>query len=141
MAHDALKTLHTSLVDTCEGYRVAVDDAETPALKALFENILASHSAQHKTIDQMLMKHGEKPDESGSFMQIVHKGVIAVRSVTTGLKPALDAFAMGERSIAKEYDDALAETADASDRATLERQKHEVEAAASQLEGHAAQAA
>ena len=141
MAHDPLKTLHTSLVDTCEGYRAAAEDAETPALKAMFATLLANHSTQHEAIHQMLVRLGEKPDERGSFMQFVHKGIIAVRSVTTGLKPALDAFAMGERSIAKEYDDAIAESTNASDRATLQQQKHEVEAAASKLEGHAAQTA
>ena len=34
MAADALKKLHTAILDTREGYEVAEKDAETPAMKS-----------------------------------------------------------------------------------------------------------
>ena len=40
MAADALKTLHTTLLDTLEGYEAAEREAEDPALKLLFREMI-----------------------------------------------------------------------------------------------------
>jgi uncharacterized protein (TIGR02284 family) len=125
MAADSLKKLHTALVDTRNGYEEAVKDAETPALKSLFGQMVALKERDHSELHASLSRLGEKPDEAGSFMSTVHKTVISVRLAVTGLGTnALSSFVMGEEQIIKEYDAALQEFA--SDSATttiLNRQK------------------
>ena len=125
MAADSLKKLHTSLVDTRNGYQKAAEDAETPALKSLFAEMVALKEKDHSELHAGLTRMGEKPDESGSFMSTVHETVISVRAAVTGLGPnSLSSFVSGEEQILKEYDDALKEcAADPAITATLTRQK------------------
>lgn len=125
MAADSLKKLHTSLVDTRNGYQKAAEDAETPALKSLFAQMVALKEKDHSELHAGLSRMGEKPDESGSFMSTVHETVISVRAAVTGLgSNALSSFVSGEEQIVKEYDDALKEGAtDPAITATLTRQK------------------
>ena len=55
MTTDALKKLHTAMLDTREGYEVAEKDAETPALKALFGQMIALRGKDHEEIHQALV--------------------------------------------------------------------------------------
>ena len=125
MAADSLKKLHTALVDSRNGYREAVEDAETPALKYLFAAMVSLKEHDHAELHAGLIRMGENADESGSFMSTVHKAVISVRAAVTGLGTnALSSFVMGEEQIVKEYDEALDENAaDPAITATLTRQK------------------
>ena len=125
MAADSLKKLHTALVDNRNGYQEAVKDADTPAIKALFAEMVALKEKDHAELHVGLSKLGEKADETGSFMSTVHKTVISVRSAVTGLgSNALGSFVMGEEQVIKEYDEALKECAsDPAITATLTRQK------------------
>jgi uncharacterized protein (TIGR02284 family) len=93
VAADSLKKLHTSLVDTRNGYQKAAEDAETPALQALFAEMVALKEKDHSELHAGLTRMGEKPDESGSSMSTVHETVISVRAAVTGLGPsALSSF-------------------------------------------------
>ena len=125
MAADSLKKLHTSLVDNRNGYQEAVKDADTPAIKGLFAEMVALKEKDHAELHAGLTDLGEEPDESGSFMSTVHKTVISVRSAVTGLgSNALGSFVMGEEQVSKEYDEALKEYAsNPAITATLSRQK------------------
>ena len=125
MAADSLKKLHTALVDSRNGYKQAVKDADTLAIKALFIEMVALKEKDHAELHAGLTNLGEKPDESGSFLSTVHKTVISVRSAVTGLgSNALGSFVMGEEQIVKECDEALKECAsDPAITATLNRQK------------------
>jgi uncharacterized protein (TIGR02284 family) len=125
MATDSLKALHTALVDTRNGYEEAAKDAETPALKTLFTEMVALKQRDHSDLHDSLRKLGEQPDESGSFMSTVHKTVIGVRAAITGLRSnAVSSFVMGEEQIVDEYDRALKECAsNPAIAATLTRQK------------------
>ncbi|MGJ4889441.1 ferritin-like domain-containing protein [Bradyrhizobium sp. HKCCYLR20261] len=130
MAADSLKTLHTSLVDARNGYQEAADDAETPALKALFAEMIALKERDHAELHDALRRMGETPDESGSFMSTVHQTVIRVRAAVTGLGTnALSSFVSGEEQILGQYDDALKDCAgDAATAATLRRQRETLQA-------------
>ena len=125
MAADSLKTLHTSLVDSRNGYKEAVKDAQNPVLKALFAEMVALKERDHSELHAGLSRLGEKPNESGSFMSTVHKTVITVRAAVTGLGTnSLSSFVMGEEHIVEQYDTALKECAsDPAMVATLTRQK------------------
>lgn len=135
MAADSLKKLHTSLVDNCKGYKKAVEDAE-PNVKGLFSKMAALKAKDHAELHAGLMKLGEKPDESGSFMATVHKTVIGVRAATTGLGTnSLSSFVMGEKQIVDQYDGAIEECS--SDRELVEiltRQKQTLLAKIAEME-------
>ena len=125
MTTDALKKLHTAMLDTREGYEVAERDAETPELKALFGEMVALRGKDHEAIHHALTQEGEKPDESGSFMATVHKTMTSARSAVTGIDAkALSPFISGEESILEEYDAAIKEaSADGATRDMLTGQR------------------
>jgi uncharacterized protein (TIGR02284 family) len=110
---DALKSLHTNLIDAEEGYDEAIKDTDAVAVKSLFETMRSLHQQAHRDVHDILVAKGEQPNESGSFMSMVHKAVISVRSATTGLDNAsLDSFASGEERIVTAYDAAISESGD-----------------------------
>ena len=80
MTTDALKKLHTAMLDTREGYEVAEKNAETPALTELFGQMITLRSKDHQAIHSTLIDMGEHPDDSKSFMAVVHKSVTSVRA-------------------------------------------------------------
>jgi uncharacterized protein (TIGR02284 family) len=125
MATDCLRKLHTSLVDSREGYQEAAKDAETPSLKSFFAEMVALKESDHAELHQALRKMGEEPDESGSFMATVHKTIISVRSAVTGLGAnSLPAFVTGEEQIVQQYEEAIREcTADGATVDLLNNQK------------------
>ena len=125
MTLDALKKLHTAMLDTREGYKIAEKDAETPALKSLFRQMIALRSTDHEAIHSTLAGLGEQANDSGSFMATVHKTVTSLRSAVTGLdEDALSPFISGEEKIVEEYDAAINESsADPSIRNLLTAQK------------------
>jgi len=107
MNSEPLKKLHTALLDAQEGYKTAIEKAETPESKTLFTEMLQLHSSAHADVHQALNEQGEKAEESGSFMGTVHKAAITVRSAVTGLDKGLSAFAEGEERLLEVYEDAL----------------------------------
>ena len=110
MTGDALNNLHTALLDTREGYEVAEKDAESPAMKALFADMIALRSKEHEEIHRVLTAMGGQPDDSGSIMATVHKTVTSVRAAVTGLdEDALSPFIDGEKKILEKYDAAIDE--------------------------------
>ena len=125
MTTDALKKLHTAMLDTREGYEVAEKDAETPALKTFFGHMIALRTKAHEEIHRALTQQGEKPDEGGSFMATVHKTMTSARSAVTGIDAkALSPFISGEESILEEYDAAIKEaSADSATRDVLTGQR------------------
>ena len=112
MTTDALKKLHTAMLDTRQGYEVAERDAETPALKTLFAQMIALRTKDHEAIHHALREKGVQVDDKGSFMASIHKAATSVRSAVTGLDAdALSPFIKGEESIVDEYDPAIEEAA------------------------------
>jgi uncharacterized protein (TIGR02284 family) len=137
---DALKSLHTTLIDAEEGYETAIKDAEDPRMKAVFERMSALHARAHADVHAILLSKGERPDESGSFLSLVHKTVISVRSAIKGLDAAsLPSFVDGEERIVGAYDKAM-EATDSSDSAleTLSRDRQTLVAAIAQMKAQAA---
>jgi uncharacterized protein (TIGR02284 family) len=136
----SLKSLHTTLIDAEEGYHTAIRDAEAPDMKAIFEKLAALHGRGHADVHGMLMEAGERPNESGSFLSLVHKTVISVRSAVKGLdRSSLPSFADGEMRIVEAYDKALADMP-LSDpaRSRLLRDREELEAAITEMRAKAA---
>jgi uncharacterized protein (TIGR02284 family) len=106
---DTLKTLHTTLVDSRNGYDEALQDAEGKGLTSLFREMIALRDRDTQKISAMLQVLGQQPDSSGSFMSTVHRTVISVRSMITGLDASiLPSLISGEERIMKTYDEAIA---------------------------------
>ena len=120
---DALKSLHTTLVDSKKGYEEALADAEGKGLTPLFRDMIALREKNHAELDTLLRAAGETPDESGSFLSLVHKTIFKVRSVFNGLdESVLPGLIDGETRIADAYEDVLGNTPPAEASAALDRQ-------------------
>jgi uncharacterized protein (TIGR02284 family) len=106
---EALKSLHTALIDSRNGYEEALEDAEGKGLTPLFRDMIALRNRDADEIAGHLTALGQSVDEKGSFMSTVHRTVISVRSVITGLDESiLPALIDGEERILEFYDEALA---------------------------------
>lgn len=111
--NEALKFLHTALIDAKKGYETAVKDADKPSMAALYRSMLALHTTAHSYVHAALTSQGEKADESGSFMGSINQAVVATRSAITGLdEGSLAAFASGEEHVVSRYEQAIKENAD-----------------------------
>jgi uncharacterized protein (TIGR02284 family) len=105
---DHLKTLHTSAVDARNGYEEALEDAEGKGMTPLFRDMIALHDANAEELAGELINAGEKADDEGSFMSIVHQTIMSVRSLFNGLDGSvLPGLIDGEKRNVGKYDDAL----------------------------------
>jgi uncharacterized protein (TIGR02284 family) len=120
---DALKSLHTTLVDSSIGYNEALSDAEGKGLSPLYREMIELRDKHHAELDAHLRAAGETPDESGSFLSIVHRTIFKVRSVVSELdESVLSGLIDGEKRIAGYYEDALRSAPPPTTAATLNQQ-------------------
>ena len=127
---DTLKSLHTALIDSRNGYEEALKDADGKGLTPLFRDMIALRNSDAAALGEQLVAMGEKFDGKGSFMTAVHRTVIGVRSLFTGLDESiLPGLIDGEERIVGYYDDAIqASDLGASERATLVNQRKVLQA-------------
>lgn len=112
-SNDTLQALLTALDDAREGYRTAIDKAEDAQVLALLRTADSLHAAAHADIHRILANRGERPDDDGSFMGMVHKTVITARAAVVGLdEGSLDAFASGEENTLERYDETIRDEVD-----------------------------
>ena len=111
MSVEAIKRLHTALVDTRGAYELALKDTEDADVARICREMISLRHEDHMALHQALILAGEKPDENGSFMSLLHETVIGVRAALSGIsKKTLPAFTGGEEDIIKLYDEALSES-------------------------------
>jgi len=105
---DALKSLHTSLIDSRNGYEEAVEDSEGKGLAPLFRKMFELHDRHAAELAEHLSALGEEADQDGSFMSTVHRTVISIRSIVTGLdQTILPGLIDGEERNVHAYDEAI----------------------------------
>nr|WP_205512355.1 PA2169 family four-helix-bundle protein [Rhodopseudomonas sp. BR0M22] len=105
---DHLKTLHTTAIDARNGYEEALEDAEGKGMTPLFRDMIALHHGNAEELAGMLINAGETADDSGSFMSVVHRTIMSVRSLFDGLDGSvLPGLIDGEKRNLSKYDDAL----------------------------------
>jgi cellobiose-specific phosphotransferase system component IIA len=81
MAESAsIMELHTMLVDTCKGYDAAIQAAEKPQLKALFEKAKSVLEKAHAEVHAILRARAANPDYEASFLTPVHKVAISTHA-------------------------------------------------------------
>ncbi len=106
---DAIETLHTALIDSREGYKEALDQAEPGDLTTLFSEMRGRRTQDAQAVAEMLAAGGRPVDATGSIMGSVHRTVIYVRSLVTGLdESVLGGIIDGEERILDLYDRAIA---------------------------------
>jgi uncharacterized protein (TIGR02284 family) len=111
MAVENVKNLHTALIDTRAAYELALKDTDDADVAGICCEMISLRHSDHLELHQSLILAGEVPDESGSFMSMIHETVIGVRAAISGIsKKTLPTLASGEEDIVKLYDEALAET-------------------------------
>lgn len=129
-----LTSLHTTLIDSRNGYEEALKDAGPRGLHGLFSEMIAMRQAAAVELEPFLRAGGAEPDESGSFMSTVHRSVISFRSLFNDLDESiLPGLIDGERRVLETYDTALA-SADPALRSVLERHRGDVERRISEME-------
>lgn len=105
---DHLKSLHTVLIDSRNGYEEAIEDAGAKGLVALFREMQARREHNAREIKNHLVAMGEKVDENGSFLTTVHRAVISIRSLFGDLdENILAGLIDGEKRILSYYDEAI----------------------------------
>jgi uncharacterized protein (TIGR02284 family) len=110
---DHLKSLHTSAIDARNGYQEALKDAqakeaESKAMIALFRDMIALHDSHAGELARELTRRNELADDEGSFMTVVHKTIMDVRSMFDGLdESVLPGLIDGEKRNVAKYDAAL----------------------------------
>jgi uncharacterized protein (TIGR02284 family) len=110
---DHLKSLHTSAIDARNGYREAFKDAEgsnagSKPMTALFRDMIALHDGHAEELARELTRNNELADDEGSFMTVVHKTIMDVRSMFDGLdESVLPGLIDGEKRNISKYDAAL----------------------------------
>ncbi len=108
-------------------------------MKALFEKMSALHERAHTDVHAMLLANGEHPDESGSFLSVVHKTVISVRSAVAGLdRSSLPSFIDGEERIVSAYDRAIADLGPSDSNNALRTHRDALVAAIAEMQAKAA---
>ena len=76
--------LHAMLVNVCKGYDEAIQAAEKPQLKALFEKAKSVHEKAHAEVRAILSARAANPDYEASFLTPVHKVDISTRAARIG---------------------------------------------------------
>lgn len=116
--------VHTRVLDVIEGYEELARRAE-PDLEPLARRMLALHRAHHEQLHVLLEARGHPPDDKGSFMAVMQRNVMRVRSWVDDMdRDLVPNIRMGERQLMELYDEALAAApAGERDRATLEAQR------------------
>lgn len=105
---NSLRSLHTAAIDARNGYREALEDAEGKGMTPLFRDMVALHESHASELAQELARAGEKPDDKGSFMSVVHETIMDVRSLFNGLdESVLPGLIDGEQRNVSKYDTAL----------------------------------
>ena len=101
--------LLTALIDSRNGYQEGLEKSEKAPIGALFAQMITMRDDQIgelKRIDAVQLPSGD----GGSFMSTVHRTVIDVRAVVTGLdESVIPGVVDGEERIEKLYNEAIAD--------------------------------
>ena len=125
---DQLASLHTAAIDARNGYREALEKADGHGLSSLFGELASLHEKHADELAALLVKRGQKSNDDGSFMSLVHETIMDVRSLIGGLdKSVLPGLIDGEKRNRAKYDDALKEPVATEEEAALGRKRGELD--------------
>ncbi|QFU09388.1 hypothetical protein PARPLA_01430 [Rhodobacteraceae bacterium THAF1] len=131
---DALKTLHTHLIDSVDGYQQAHDNMNGEH-KAFIERCLSERRGFHDTLHTQLAQDGIETDESGSTAAAAHRVIFNIRdAISSGDAGIMAECARGDSHLKSAYDDAIDQTKGEPGYDFLTEQRAKVEAAVKEAE-------
>ena len=70
----SLARVHTSVIDARNGQEALAERAE-PDIRPVVEAFRDIHERHARELATCMIRHGQSPDDDGSFMTLVHEGV------------------------------------------------------------------
>lgn len=138
---DAITGLHTTLIDSRNGYDEALKDASEDGMVTLFQEMVALRTAAAVELEPLVRAAGGELKQEGSFMSTVHRAVISFQSILTGLDESiLPGLIDGEKRVLASYDDAI-KAASGEALSVLQRQRQELLQRIAEMERRRATAA
>ena len=111
----ALKDLHTTLIDSHDGYKASIEMAENSMHKQLFHDLMERRSRNADQVRSFLSAQGEQLDDDGSILAAAHRQFTGLRdALSSGDAAVLSEIVRGEKQLLSSYDKAL-EAVGASD--------------------------
>ncbi|AWW74379.1 hypothetical protein CD351_08065 [Erythrobacter sp. KY5] len=123
-----LKSLTQTTFDSVEGYRKAVDKADSPALKDALNRRLTSREQTLSKLNSALESNGEERITSSSMTASTHQTFMSIAdSFENGNEAAVERVEEGEDYIAGQFRDALEDDdLDASFRSLIQQTYQEI---------------
>ncbi|CUH36030.1 hypothetical protein JSE7799_01170 [Jannaschia seosinensis] len=135
----ALKDLHTTLVDSRDGYHESHQRADEGDIKAMLIDLERERAMFAADLRTALSAHGEDLEEDGSILASAHRVFTNLKDRVTGAgdDAILEEIARGEKHLLDKYDTAI-EAASGADSAMLQSQRTAVQAAITKVEARKA---
>lgn len=113
---NALKTLHTRLHDSMDGYQSALERTESAYLKGVMQDMLDRRKTDVAEMHKYLTGMGIETSEDGSALAGAHRGFLKLKDAVTGGgdEAVLQEIVRGEDGLLSAYDEAI-EAAGATD--------------------------
>ena len=119
-----LQRLLSRLTDALDGYREGADLAEAPMMVTLMSYLYSTHLQHLRQLTDALQARGIATDEAGSALVMVHKAVLNIRALLSGLdERILPGLIDGEERLIDAYDAGVAAAGDAELRTLLQAQR------------------
>lgn len=108
----ALKTLHTRMHDSIDGYEAAKDRTDSAFIKGMIDEMLADRRTDMMAVDGFLTSMGEEVKHEGSALGTAHQSFLKLKDMVTGSgdEAVLEEIIRGEEHLLEAYDDALEAT-------------------------------
>ncbi|MGR3541544.1 MAG: PA2169 family four-helix-bundle protein [Hasllibacter sp.] len=108
----ALKTLHTRMHDSIDGYEAAKDRTDSPFIKGMIDEMLADRRSDMMKVHGFLTAMGENVEHKGSALGSAHQSFLKLKDMVTGAgdEAVLQEIVRGEEHLLEAYDDALEAT-------------------------------
>ncbi|KWV92697.1 PA2169 family four-helix-bundle protein [Erythrobacter sp. YT30] len=110
---NTLKKLTQTTFDSVEGYRKAIDKAESPALKSAFERRLNSREETLTKLNNALAGRGEDRIDSASVSGTAHQTFFSIADAfSDSNEAAIERVEEGEDYLAEQFRDVLKDDAE-----------------------------
>ena len=135
---DGLNHLVTICNDGKYGYETAAEDADSAALRGMFQGYSQERAEFIKQLNAEIRKLGGDPDQGGGPLGAIHRTWIDVKTALSSKdnKAVLGACITGEKAAVSAYSDVLEKNELPADtRALLNQQRRSIEEALNKVEG------
>ncbi len=105
---DALEALHTTLIDSRDGYEKSAELIDSPRLKTLFNDLKIRRAEQANEVREFLSRAGTDLDDDGTILAAAHRQFLSLRDfVSNDDEDIVEEVIRGERQLLKAFDAAI----------------------------------